>query len=110
MCARHILANWATDWMGVQRRQQFWKIAKRIFESQLRHNIEKMKLLGPKKMMDNLMYYSINFWCKVYINNEVKCDSIDKNMSKCFNSWILAARHKTNITLLKEIRVKMVHE
>jgi len=108
MCARHILANWAKDWRGLQRRQQFWKIAKSTFESQLRNNIEKMKLLGPEKMMDNLMYYNINFWCKVYFNTEVKCDSVDNNMSECFNAWILAARHKTIITMLEEIRVKMM--
>ncbi|KAG5612230.1 hypothetical protein H5410_023511 [Solanum commersonii] len=71
MCARHILANWAKDWRGLQRRQQFWK-------------------------------------CKVYFNTEVKCDSIDNNMSECFNAWILVARHKTIITMLEEIRVKMM--
>ncbi|KAK6787477.1 hypothetical protein RDI58_016002 [Solanum bulbocastanum] len=49
MCARHILANWAKDWKGLQRRQQFWRIAKSSFESQLRNNVEKMKCLGPKK-------------------------------------------------------------
>ncbi|KAG5598442.1 hypothetical protein H5410_029812 [Solanum commersonii] len=74
MCARHILANWAKDWRGLQRRQQFWSIAKSAFESQLRKNVAKMKLL-------------------------------DNNMSECFNSWILAARHKTIITMLDEIRV-----
>ncbi|KAG5620673.1 hypothetical protein H5410_005891 [Solanum commersonii] len=108
MYARHILANWDKDWRGFQRRQQFWKIDKSTFESQLRNNIEKMKLLGPEKMMDKLMYYNINFWCKVYFNTEVKCDSVDNNMSECFNAWILAARHKTIITILEEIRVKMM--
>ncbi|KAG5621997.1 hypothetical protein H5410_007215, partial [Solanum commersonii] len=39
---------------------------------------------------------------------QVKCDSVDNNMSECFNSWILAARHKTIITMLDEIRVKMM--
>ena len=43
MCARHILVNWAKDWMGLQRRQQFWKIDKSTFESQLRYNVENMK-------------------------------------------------------------------
>ncbi|KAG5632879.1 hypothetical protein H5410_004596 [Solanum commersonii] len=32
----------------------------------------------------------------------------DNNMSECFNAWILAARHKTIITMLEEIRVKMM--
>ncbi|KAG5577593.1 hypothetical protein H5410_057727 [Solanum commersonii] len=86
----------------------FWSIAKSTFESQLRKNVAKMKLLGPEKMMDDLMYYNIEYWCKVYFNSQVKCDSVDNNMSECFNSWILAARHKTIITMLDEIRVKMM--
>ncbi|KAG5570580.1 hypothetical protein H5410_060346 [Solanum commersonii] len=85
-CVLDTLANWAKDWRGLQRRQQFWKIAKSTFESQLRNNIKKMKLLGAEKMMDNLMYYNINFWCKVYFNTEVKYDSVDNNMSECFNA------------------------
>ncbi|KAH0736438.1 hypothetical protein KY285_012145 [Solanum tuberosum] len=61
MCARHILANWAKDWRDLQRRQQFWSIAKSTIESQLRKNVAKMKLLGPEKMMDDLMYYNIEY-------------------------------------------------
>ena len=108
MCAKHILANWAKDWRGLQRRQQFWSIVKSTFESQLRKNVSKIKLLGSEKMIDDLMYYNIEFWCKVYFNTQVKCDSIDNNMSECFNSWIMAPRHKTIITMLEEIRVKMI--
>ncbi|KAF3637959.1 putative C2 and GRAM domain-containing protein-like [Capsicum annuum] len=69
---------------------------------------QKMKLLGPEKMMQDLMYYNINYWCKVYFNTEVKYDSVDNNMSECFNAWILAARHKTIISMLEEIRVKIM--
>ncbi|KAG5580090.1 hypothetical protein H5410_050717 [Solanum commersonii] len=60
-----------------------------------------------KKMMDDLIYYNINYWCKVYFNTKVKCDFVDNN-SECFHAWILAARHKTIITMLEEIRVKMM--
>ncbi|KAH0673134.1 hypothetical protein KY284_024221 [Solanum tuberosum] len=35
-------------------------------------------------------------------------DGEENNMSECFNAWILAARHKTIITMLEEIRVKMM--
>ncbi|XP_059288538.1 uncharacterized protein LOC132041871 [Lycium ferocissimum] len=65
-----------------------------------------MKLLGPRRMMDALMYYNIEYWCKVYFNTSVKCDYVDNNMFECFNAWILAVRHKTIITMLEEIRVK----
>ena len=83
---------------GSSRRQQFWNIAKSTFESQLRNNVQKLKLLGAEKMMNNLMYYNINFWCKVYFNTEVKCYSIDNNMSECIISWILASIHMTIIS------------
>ncbi|KAF3680473.1 putative auxin-induced protein 10A5-like [Capsicum annuum] len=59
-------------------------------------------------MMQDLMYYNINYWCKLYFNTEVKCDSVDNNMTECFNAWILVARHKTTIFMLEEIRVKMM--
>ena len=59
-------------------------------------------------MMIDLMYYNIEFWCKVYFNTQVKCYSIDNNLSECFNSWILKPIHKTIITMLEEIRVKMM--
>ncbi|KAH0655964.1 hypothetical protein KY285_030846 [Solanum tuberosum] len=100
-----LITDMQKDWRGLQRRQQFWSIAKSTFESQLRKNVAKMKLLGPEKMMDDLMYYNIEYWCKVYFNTQVKCDSVDNNMSECFNAGILAARHKTIITMLEEIRV-----
>lgn len=67
-----------------------------------------MKLLGPEEMMEDLMYFNINYWCKLYFNTEVKCHSVDNNMSEYFNAWILAARHKSIISMLKEIRVKMM--
>ncbi|KAH0694728.1 hypothetical protein KY285_021825 [Solanum tuberosum] len=44
-------------------------------------------------------------WSKLYFNFTSKCDVVDNNMAECFNSWILAARHKTIITMLEEIRV-----
>nr|XP_010312924.1 uncharacterized protein LOC104644555 [Solanum lycopersicum] len=37
-----------------------------------------------------------------------KCDSIDNNMAKSFNSLILGPRNKTIVTMLEEIRVKVM--
>ncbi|KAM3378601.1 hypothetical protein P3S68_011014 [Capsicum galapagoense] len=45
---------------------------------------------------------------KLYFNTEVKCNFVDNNMSEYFNAWILSARHKTIITMLEEIRVKLM--
>ncbi|KAF3679584.1 putative C2 and GRAM domain-containing protein-like [Capsicum annuum] len=58
--------------------------------------------------MDELMYFNINYWWKFYFNTKVKCDSMNNNMFEYFKGWILATRHKTIITMLEEIRVKMI--
>ncbi|KAH0677711.1 hypothetical protein KY285_025512 [Solanum tuberosum] len=56
MCARHILANWAKDWRGLERRNQFWKCARSTFEAELKANLAHMALL------DNNMVESFNAW------------------------------------------------
>ena len=56
----------------------------------------------------DLLYYNIDRWSKVYFKYLSCCDSVDNNMAESFNSWILGPRHKTIITMLEEIRVKMM--
>ncbi|KAG5591416.1 hypothetical protein H5410_041930 [Solanum commersonii] len=66
-----------------------------------------MKKLG-QKCLDDLLWYNLNTWCKKYFQDYSKCDVVDNNMAESFNAWILPARYKTIITMLKEIRVKMM--
>jgi len=107
MCARHILANWSKRWRGLERKKCFWRCARSTFEAELKDNISYMKRLG-NNIVDHLLYYNPERWSKLYFNFTSKCDVVDNNMAECFNSWILAARHKTIITMLEEIRVKMM--
>jgi len=109
MCARHILANWAKDYRGLERRNQFWKCARSTFEAELKANLAHMALLGKKEIVPDLLHYDVKTWCKMYFRTDVKCDSIDNNMTESFNAWILAPRHKTIITMLEEIRVKVMN-
>ncbi|KAH0655448.1 hypothetical protein KY285_030330 [Solanum tuberosum] len=104
MCARHILANWSKRWRGLERKKCFWRCARSTVEAELKDNISYMKRLG-NNIVDHLLYYNSERWSKLYFNFTSKCDVIDNNMAECFNSWILAARHKTIITMLEEIRV-----
>ncbi|KAG5622259.1 hypothetical protein H5410_007477 [Solanum commersonii] len=46
--------------------------------------------------------------CKKYFQDYNKCDFVDNNMIENFNAWILPAKYKTIITMLEEIRVKMM--
>jgi len=106
-CARHILANWSQNWKGLQRKKLFWKCARSTFEAEFRENLEELSKLGTG-IVDDLIYYDKEYWCKVYFNCEVKSDAIDNNMCESFNAWILSARHKTIISMLEEIRIKVM--
>ncbi|XP_070025425.1 uncharacterized protein [Nicotiana sylvestris] len=50
------------------------------------------------------------FWAcaRAFFKDWSKYDSVENNMSETFNSWILSARHKSFITMLEEIRVKVM--
>ncbi|WMV41463.1 hypothetical protein MTR67_034848 [Solanum verrucosum] len=106
MCPRHILANWAKNWRDLQRRNQFWKCAKSTFEGEMKANLAMLELLGTKKIVEDLLYYKVQTWCKMYFRTDIKCDSIDNNMSESFNAWIVGPRHKITINMLEDIRVK----
>ncbi|XP_047257687.1 uncharacterized protein LOC124889756 [Capsicum annuum] len=110
MCARHVLANWSKDAIcrGIKKKKYFWRYARFTFEAELRENISSMKMLGGEEILDKLMYFNPERWIKVYFSFGIKCDVVDNNMAECFNAWILGARHKTIITILEEIRVKMM--
>nr|XP_009765444.1 PREDICTED: uncharacterized protein LOC104216991 [Nicotiana sylvestris] len=108
MCARHILPNWSKKWRGIERRNCFWRCTRSTYEWELKKNLNDMKKLGTK-IVDKLLYYNIERWSKVYFNTFCKSDSVDNNMAEYFNAWILAARQKTIVTILEEIRMKMMN-
>ncbi|XP_070049758.1 uncharacterized protein LOC142173699 [Nicotiana tabacum] len=108
MCARHILANWSKKWRGIKRRNYFWKCARSTYEAELKKNLDFMERLGSKGIINDLLWYNKERWSKVYFNSFSNCDSVDNNIAKSFNSWIIEPRHKTIITMLDEIKVKMM--
>ncbi|XP_075095251.1 uncharacterized protein LOC107822932 [Nicotiana tabacum] len=100
MCAMHILANWSKKWRGIERRNCFWRCVRSTYEQELKNNLDHMEKLGDK-IVEDLQYYNKERWCKVYFKYFSNRDSVDNNMAKIFNSWILGPRHKTIITILE---------
>ncbi|WCJ18627.1 hypothetical protein M5689_000963 [Euphorbia peplus] len=107
MCARHILANWAKKWRGVEARNAFCVVSKASFEAQLRDRLQEMNKLGTYICMD-LTRYNKERWMRTYFPTTTKYDFVHNNIAETFNGWILDARHKMIITMLEEIRVKVV--
>ncbi|KAG5569687.1 hypothetical protein H5410_059453 [Solanum commersonii] len=64
-------------------------------------------LLG-EGIVKALLKYNKNAWCRELFKDHSKCDIVKNNMCETFNSWILAARFKSIITMLEEIRVKVM--
>ncbi|WMV42344.1 hypothetical protein MTR67_035729 [Solanum verrucosum] len=107
MCARHILANWSQNWRGIERRKKFWACARATFEAHFKYNINALAKLG-KCIVEDLIKYNMEKWCKVFFLTFSKCDSIDNNMVESLNAWILGPRNKTIVSMLEEIRIKVM--
>ncbi|XP_060182367.1 uncharacterized protein LOC132612037 [Lycium barbarum] len=79
----------------------------------------KSKLDGLAKLdrgiVEDLIKYNKERWCKAYFRCKAyfqtfsKCDSVDNNMAESFNAWILGPRHKIIVSMLEEIRIKVMN-
>ena len=59
-------------------------------------------------IVESLIKYNKDTWCKTFIQTFSKCDSTDNNMAESLNSWIFGPRNKTIVAMLEEIRVKVM--
>ncbi|XP_049390426.1 uncharacterized protein LOC125854873 [Solanum stenotomum] len=107
MCARHIWSNWSKRWKGEERRKQFWRCSKATFEVKYNEELYKMSRLG-NEINDDLLHYPQVSWVRAFFQEHSKYDAVENNMCETFNSWILSCRHKSIITMLEEIRRKLM--
>ncbi|KAG5580889.1 hypothetical protein H5410_051516 [Solanum commersonii] len=107
MCARPIWSNWSKRWKGEEKRKQFWRCSKETFEVKYNEELYKMSKLG-NEINDDLLHYPQVSWVRAFFREHSKCDAVENNMCETFNSWILSCRHKSIITMLEEIRRKLM--
>ncbi|XP_015169808.1 uncharacterized protein [Solanum tuberosum] len=93
---------------GVEERKRFWACARSTFEAELRKNLDKLAQLG-KDISNDMVNFNPNRWSKAQFRTSSKCDSVDNNMAESFNAWGLGARDKTIISMLEEIRKKVMN-
>ncbi|XP_075076621.1 uncharacterized protein LOC142163252 [Nicotiana tabacum] len=93
--------------MEIERRKKFWSCARATYEAELKKRLDELNILGHN-IVEDLISYNKERWYKVYFKEFSKYDSVDNNISKSFNAWILGARHKTIVSMVKEIRVKVM--
>ncbi|KAG5572231.1 hypothetical protein H5410_061997 [Solanum commersonii] len=88
---------------------RFWKCSKASFEVKFREKVHAMSQLGKKEIIEDLLHYDPKNWSRAFFQTHSKCDVVENNLCETFNSWILAARHKSIITMLEVIRHKMMN-
>ena len=109
MCALHIFSAWRKKWKGDERRKKLWECAYSTFEGQFKDTLQELDKLGDGIIQD-LLCYPHQSWCRAYIRTMTKCDIVENNMSEMFNGWILDVRFKSIITMLEEIRKKIMEQ
>ncbi|KAG5611805.1 hypothetical protein H5410_023086 [Solanum commersonii] len=55
------------------------------FEAHFKYNINALAKLG-KGIVEDLIKYNKEKWCKAFFQTFSKCDSIDNNMAESFNA------------------------
>ena len=59
-------------------------------------------------IVQDVLDYNVESFCKAFFNTTSKCDIVDNNLLETFNGWILDARYKPIISMLEEIRIKVM--
>ena len=103
LCARHIYANWYSDFRGEQLKVAFYAVAKCANEAQLQKRLDEIENIhdGAKKSLEKK---DIKQWCRAYFKGYSKCDSVDNNSTEAWNFVLIRARSKPIISMNENLR------
>ena len=59
-------------------------------------------------IVQDVLDYNVESFYKAFFNTTSKCDVVNNNLSETFNGWILDARYKPIISMLEEIKIKVM--
>ncbi|XP_024046765.1 uncharacterized protein LOC112101076 [Citrus clementina] len=107
-CCRHVYANFARDHAGAKLRNLFWRAAK----SSNKHDFdEAMAQIKDEKieaynwLERELQGYT---WSMHAYDRNCKVERTDNNATECFNSWILPYRDRPVLSMLEEIKCRLM--
>nr|XP_016487996.1 PREDICTED: uncharacterized protein LOC107808031 [Nicotiana tabacum] len=105
-CIRHIEANWSKKWKSGEMKKLLWWCAWSTYEEEFKDQLKKLGQLD-EAAAKALVSYPPKNWCRAYFDTQCKNFMVDNNFTESFNSWIVQARQKLIIKMLKDIRVKV---
>jgi len=107
LCARHVYANLRKKWKGLQCRYVFWRFVKSSNEVDYNKHIKQMKELdiGAWEFLEKK---DPKHFFRLFFKAYAKCDSVDNNMGKIFNAFIIEERFMPIWTMLDNIFSKVM--
>ncbi|KAF3645679.1 hypothetical protein FXO38_19525 [Capsicum annuum] len=86
------------------------EVMKASFEVMFKEELDYMSQLGmqSKDLVGDLLHYPRQSWVRAFVNEDCKCDAVENNMRETFTSWILVPRNKSIITMLEDIKRKIM--
>ncbi|XP_043693102.1 uncharacterized protein LOC122643554 [Telopea speciosissima] len=107
-CSRHLYNNFKTQFGGGPAlRRYFWDASKsyNAFGFQKAMNAMKEEKVAAYEWM---MRTPVSMWARHAYDHNAKSDHITNNMTESFNQWIGSYRSKSILTLVDQIRLKLM--
>ncbi|XP_021742994.1 uncharacterized protein LOC110709089 [Chenopodium quinoa] len=106
-CARHIFALWHRTYKGDEMKLLFWKIAKAYNQADFNEAMDELRQIDEEAALA-ITRYNPQFFCRAFLQEDIKSEAITNNMAETFNAYIINARTKHIIYMLEEIRVALM--
>ena len=109
-CTRHVYANFSKLFAGAQLKQLFWRAAK----SSNKHDFSEAMTEIKAEKEDTYQWLEKELlrcnWSMHTYDTNYMVDRTDNSASECFNSWILAYRDRPCLTMLEEIKCRLIKQ
>ena len=106
-CGRHLHANFKKDFLGKLLKDAIWSAARATTKNSFDFHTDELKKLDVKAN-EWLVKLDVRTWSRHAFNPRSKCDTLVNNIAKSFSAWILEARDKPLLTMMKIIRVMLM--
>ncbi|XP_048319534.2 uncharacterized protein LOC125418882 [Ziziphus jujuba] len=106
-CAKHIYANFRGKFSGLKLMGLFWAAARATNAQDFKRNMDEIKVV-KEDAYKWLMEIPFCHWSRHGFDKSVKNEHITNNIIESFNSWLGESRQKPIITLIEDIRRKVM--
>ena len=105
--AKHIFANWHKSFKGDENKLQFWKAAKAYNMEDYNEALDEMENFNHAVAV-GFRGANPKVFCRAFLKTGTKADAIVNNLAKTLNGYIINARTKHLIYMLKDIRTVLM--